>query len=393
MNGTTRKVGRITVAIGLVALGAGLLMDNLLGSPGYTGWILRFWPVLLIGFGAEYLVFTALDRSDDGPPVRLRFDIGGAFLLMLLIVLVFGFSTIRHWIPNPQDFVMISPGTSSREETASVPLGDAKSVEIDIDLGRVELFSQKLSEVRVEASYTMHGVLRLRSEATAVGDFQLSVEEGETVRVRGDAPQGNLGGVSATYRVYIPEDMKVTLRTGAGSVVVRDYRGDLKLNSNLGTITVQASSGSLDLETGSGSIGVMDYTGPVVAKTNLGRIDMNQVTGALQLDSGTGSIQVNEFAGGKLVAETRTGSIQVDSRATLEGDLLLRTSTGSITLTLPQESSMKVSAQARTGSISAPNFLEMNRSGTSSSAVGTIGDGKHTVTLETGMGSINFNVR
>lgn len=395
MNTITRKVGRFTVAAGLVALGAALLMDNLLGSgPAYTSLTVRFWPVLLIGFGAEHLIFSMLDRAEDGRQIRLRFDIGGAILLFLLVALTAGFHTLSSWVSlHPRDYVMTTGG-SGRSETASVPANGAKEVKIDIDLGRVELYSQKLSEVRVEASYDMLGMFILRDRANAIADFKLTAEGGETIRIRGEAPGGvGLGKTSATYRIYVPADLKVQVRTGAGSMLIQDYQGELNLNSRVGSITVTASAGRLDLESGSGSIHVSDHTGPVTVKTNVGRVELQRVIGALQADSGTGSIRVDDWGGGKLIAETRTGSITVSTGIALEGDLLLRTSTGSINLTLPEGSSMKVTAQTKTGSITAPPFVSVSKNGTSNSAVGSSGDGKHLVTLETGLGSIHFNSR
>ena len=288
---------------------------------------------------------------------------------------------------------MTSPG-GDRTESASVPVDGARTVDIEIDLGRVEVYSQRLSEVRVEASYGMHGFLVLRDLAGALADFKLTAEGGETIRIRGDAPNGiGLGNLSATYRVYIPSGMTVRLRTGAGSIVVRDYEGDLDMNSGVGSITVTASTGKLEASTGSGSVHVNDFAGPVNAKTSVGRITIQRVTGALQLDSGTGSVQVDDWSGSKLVAETRTGSVGLSTSIPLEGDVLLRTSTGSINLNLPAASSMKVTARTKTGSINAPTFMSIDKNGTSQSALGQSGDGKHVVTLEASMGSIHFNTR
>lgn len=394
MYATTRRVGRITVAFGLVALGAGLLMDNLLGaSPSFTSLILRFWPALLIGFGAEYLIFSLLDQPADGRPVRLRFDIGGAVLLFLLVGVIAGFHTVSRMLPNPGDYVFALGSRSNRTETATAPAEEAKEVVIEIEAGRVELHAQKLKEVRVEASYGVGGLFLLRDQAEAIRDFQINIEGGETIKVTAQAPQGQWGSISATYTVYVPDGLKVRVQTGAGSIMVGNYQGDLNLSSKVGTIYVEASAGELDAETGSGTIQIEDFDGPVVARTNAGGITLRHVRGTLQLDSGTGMISVEQYTGAKLVAETKTGSIHVDTQAILEGDVLLRTSTGSINLTVPQESSMKVTAQTQAGSIGAPPFVSVTRNGPAQSGVGASGDGRHLVTLEAAMGSIRFQVR
>lgn len=399
MNPTVRKVGRITVAIGLVALGAGLLMDNLLAyGPSYTSLILRFWPILLIGFGLEYLLFSVIDRMEEGAPARLRFDFGGAILLFLLVGLTAGFNTVSHWLPNPGDYVIANiagGGQSDRTDQATISADGAREIVVDIDLGRVELISQRLSEVRVESSYDIHGFFRLKDQTGALGEFELDLSrEDDLVRLTAKAPAGlNLSGITASYKLYIPSGLKVKLSTGAGSILVNDYDGDLLLSSKFGTISAEATSGTLDAETGSGTIRIRQHDGDVVARTNAGSISARQVNGSLQLDSGTGLIEVEEYTGGSLVAETKTGSISVNTPAPLEGDLLLKTSAGAINLTVPADSSMKVTAQTKTGSISGPDFLTLTRSGASQSGVGISGDGKHVVTLEATMGSIKFNLR
>lgn len=389
MNTHVRKVGRITVAVGLIALGAALLMDNLLGAgPGYTSLVLRYWPVLLIGFGLEYLVFSLVD-GEDSPPVRLRFDIGGAFLLFLIVGLTAGFHTVSRWLPNP--WISVSATPASRSESRSIDATEAEAVVIDVDTGRVELYAQRLNEVRVEAAYDAHSLIQLGDSGGEIDQFELDlVEDDGVITLTAGAPSGLKIGSMATYRVYVPSGLKVRVGTGAGSVVVREYEGDLTLKSKLGTILVETAAGRLDAETGSGTIQIRQFTGPVAARTSAGGITVRHVTGPLALDSGTGMITVNDYAGDRLVAETRTGSIQVETPTPLEGDVLLKTSAGAITLRVPRTSSMKVTAQTKTGSIQAPGWVTVTRSGTSQSGTGTAGAGQHMVTLEASMGSIHF---
>lgn len=393
MTRPVRKVGRITVAIGLVALGLALLLDNLFSADrGFTSLVLRFWPALLIGFGLEYLLFSILDRPQEGQKSSLRFDFGGTILLFLLVAATAGFNTLSTWISlNPQDYVL--PGGSTRTETASVTAEGAKEVLIDVDLGRVELYPQNLNEVRVEASYTMHGWLRLKDQAQAIDQFRLTLEPGEPIRLTAKAPNESLGGLGATYRVYLPADLKVQVKTSAGSVDVQHYTGNLTLSAGLGMVRVESSSGTLEAETGSGAISIESFNGPVAAKSSAGGIHVQKVVGALQLDSGTGLIQVDEFSGGKLSAETQMGSIRVNTSTPLEADVSLRTSTGSIAARLPEASDMKVTAQTKTGSLTAPSFVNVTQNGPARSATGIRGSGAHQVSLEASLGSIEMTTQ
>lgn len=394
MKHPARKVGRITVALGLVGLGTALLLDNLLGSGlGYTRALIRFWPVLLIGLGLEYLVFSVLERADGQERRPLQFDFGGAFLLFVVAGLTASYTIITGFISlNPAEITIGGEG-AYRGEEYSVPTAGAKELVVDIDVGRVYLYSQSADEVRVEAEYRSPGWLRLREEAEAFDQFTVSIAEGETITVTEVTPEGiNGGSVNAVYRVYAPAGLKVRIESRAGAVTVEDYAGELDLSTQFGSVSVNAASGSLKARTTSGTIRVDSFEGPVVASTNAGSIRLDRVAGAVELESGTGVIRVDEFGGGPLKAETNTGSIQVETTRPPQGEILLRTSAGIIQLELPEESDVQVTAVNKTGPIEAPAGANVTQSGASRSATLTLGQGTYPVTLEANKGSIEFDV-
>lgn len=388
MNGRTRKVGRVTAAIGLVALGATLLMDNLGRTWLYTPLLLQLWPALLIGFGAEYLAYHLIERRTPG--LHHKFEVGGTLLLLVLILLTSGFASIRDWASLDGSGFMF--GTSSnRAESQAVPAEKTRQVVIDIDQGRVQVIPHQLSEVRVEAEYSERGWLPFRS-GDASG-FQLDVSGDEVVTVRGDAPTAfGLGGLNAVYRVYVPDGLAIKAETGAGSLMVQDYTGSLNLTARVGSVTVERSGGDLKADCSSGAISVKEFAGPVTAESNTGRISITDVTGDLKLSAGTGGIDVQRFGAG-LQAEARTGSIEATATAPLTGDLQLRTTTGSIALTLPKESSMQVRAESRTGALTMPDFVAVSGNGPARSGSGTTGGGEHAVSLEANTGSIRLTIR
>lgn len=83
-------------------------------------------------------------------------------------------------------------------------------------------------------------------------------------------------------------------------------------------------------------------------KTNIGSIDLGEVQAdSLDVQADTGRITLNSFQGRKVSLETDTGSISVLSA---QGDVRLKTDTGSITATL-DEVKNSVDAQSDTGRI------------------------------------------
>lgn len=403
MKPVVQKVGRITVAIGLVVFGIALLIDNLSGQMTYTGWVYKLWPALLIGFGLEYLIRSVLAQREaseapDSPPRSLRFDLGGAFLLLLVIALSAGITTFRTWVTTAPggrlDFVDFGGPRVSLDSSAVVPVDGAAELRIDVNAGTVRLEQHSLTDqVRVEATYTAQGfVFDANSARRDLERIRLAAERGNPITIRAEIPS-DLRNVSVQFTVYAPPGMKIRAETGAGRIYVQHYNGDLDLRSGAGSIHVAAGAGSLNAGSGAGQITVADFEGPVSVKASVGTLSLRNIFGSIQADSGTGQILIREFQGPKVVAETRTGSISVSSNAVLAGDLVLKTSAGSINLDLPRDSSFRATAQTRAGSVTLPSFMATTGStGPTRSGTGISGDGKHTITLEAGTGSIHFNL-
>ena len=392
----SQKVGRISVAIGLVAFGAALLVDNLSPSAGATLFVLKLWPILLIGLGAEYLIRSLLAQR-SASEVKLRFDIGGAFLLTLVILLSFSITAIRGWLPEITGgrLTGLSIGPSvQHQETYFIAAEGVKALDVAVPVGSVRLErNHRTDEIRIEATFTAHGLIINRDEIRRdLEAIKLQVKEDETVQIGVESPS-RLNDVNIRFVIYAPQDLKVKAEAGTGAVEAVGYQGDMNLISRVGRIHVQTGKGSVSASSGSGSITVTDFDGPVDARTNIGSLTIRNINGPLQLDSGTGSISLHEFQGGRLVAETRTGAIHAQTGSPIQGDVFLKTQNGSISLIMPEEGGMRVTAQTRTGSLSLPGFMTITRSGTSSSAVGSLGDGTHAISLEAGTGSIQFHSR
>lgn len=397
MNRMTYKVGRITVAVGLVAFGTALLVDNLAGTNQSLSLLLKLWPVLLIGLGLEYLARTVLAQR-GGEEVRLRFDFGGAFLLTLVVIMSMGIHLLRGegLFDIPSIFareggrLMLAVGQqATRTDVKTVSAAGAREVQVTADVGHVDIEETNQAEIRVEANYTAHGFIVNREEALAqLERIELTVTEGETVKIHAEVPS-DLKDVSVRFTVFVPTGLKIKAETNVGSISINGYRGEFELSSRVGRIAMTNATGPATLSSDSGYIEVRNYEGALTARTSVGSLHLNQVSGPMQLNSGMGPINIAEFQG-KLAAETKTGRIHASSSIPLTGDVLLKTQTGSVTLQVPRASSMRISAQTKAGSLHAPDFMNKSRSGAASSAVGSTGDGEHTVTLEASTGSVSL---
>jgi hypothetical protein len=99
-------------------------------------------------------------------------------------------------------------------------------------------------EVRRTERYSFgHGPRTTRSVAGAV------------FAVRSRCPSSLLGPCTVDYRVRVPDNVAVDVRTTAGHVVLRGYRGSARVTTTGGAIDISGYCGnSLDARAGAGSI-------------------------------------------------------------------------------------------------------------------------------------------
>lgn len=95
------KVGSYTLALGLIALGTGLLAHNFNLIPAPS--VLRLWPLLLIGLGAEYFIRKITNRGDE-----IQFSIPSVVLIGLIIVAAVAVNALYNLGPVrfPDDFAL-----------------------------------------------------------------------------------------------------------------------------------------------------------------------------------------------------------------------------------------------------------------------------------------------
>ncbi len=130
---------------------------------------------------------------------------------------------------------------------------------------------------------------------------------------------GSRSSIQVDLRV--PRELQSDIRTGDGSIVVENLKGETRLSTGDGRIEATSLDGTLDAQTGDGRI---------IAR---GRFDL------LTLHTGDGSIEAEINNGSRMTSEwsVRTGDGHVTLRlpATLSADLEVHTGDGHIQSDLP----------------------------------------------------------
>ena len=217
--------------------------------------------------------------------------------------------------------------------------GAITRIEVRIDDGRIAVEPSDAIEL-VEVIFHKRARAADRDGARSLLDAVRveAIEDGDTLRVRARVPgasSASFGGNTRTdVALRVPEGMALDLQTRDGRIQLEHVSGDIRAETGDGRIRLDTVKGTLKLRTTDGSVIGTELAGAVDAVSNDGRIQLE------------GSFEA-------LRAVTADGSIRIASRGArkLTSDWNIRTSDGSIELTLPASISARIEATAADGRI------------------------------------------
>jgi hypothetical protein len=169
---------------------------------------------------------------------------------------------------------------------------------------------------------------------------------------------------------------------------------DLELTTRDGRIVIEKVEGRIRAETDDGRVRLRDITGDVRARTSDGSIVGIGLDGAIDVATEDGRIEL-EGRYHKLKAVTSDGSIKIrcsDTTPAPEEDWMIRSSDGSISVTLPENLSADIEAATADGRI----VRELRLTDVEEDKrwlKGTLGQGGNLIYVKTSDGRINLHSR
>ncbi len=206
----------------------------------------------------------------------------------------------------------------------------------------------------------------------------------------------------------------VLLHSNSGSITAVDFKGEAKIVTSFGSITCNTFSGTtLDVKTDSGRIAISDATcrtclaetsyGALVCqrvkgdtvklRSGSGGLDLSAVeTPALDISTSFGSVKAREITTAKLTAGSGSGSIDIVCTPATPADLTaeVKSSFGGIDFTAPPGFSGQVDLRTDFGPINTALPVTISGNLDKKKVVGTVGEGKGLLRLQTGSGSISL---
>jgi hypothetical protein len=434
--------GLILIFIGLL-----LLLHNYRGFE-LTGIVLRWWPLILIFWGA-IKIYERTAGARGVQPGASRITTGEVFLvlgLLALVGIVVGVDQARRRLPGMDEIDIGGEAFASSIDVAPKAVPANARVTVRGGRGDITVRASDTPEIRVAGkvsvkSWSESGAKKLSEQVSAE-----IVQNGDGYEVR-PTGAGN-SHVSVDMDITVPKKALLAIHTNKGDVSVSDMasqvsidngngdidvrgtggdvsvdmrHGDAKISDTKGDVKISGHGGSIEVVNASGSFTINgEFVGPIRAdKVSKGvrfvshRTDLTLTQLSGHMEAGSGNLDVVdapgnliartrdediniENAGGKVTIENRNGNIQVRFSSPPKEDIEITNSSAPITLTLPESSSFEILADCHSGDIDsefeADALKKTSTESGDSHLEGKYGRGRGPkITLKTSYGSISIH--
>ena len=228
---------------------------------------------------------------------------------------------------------------------------------------------------------------------------------GDRVEVRGS---GRGLEAHADLEIEVPAGKEFALYLAVGTTDIRGVDGDFVIDTGSGQVTAQDIEGSLNIDTGSGRVSVARVDGDVMIDTGSGRVEVHDVSGdqiivdtgsggvvgtnliaaTLRVDTGSGSIELERVSSGNVYVDTGSGSVRVELLEDVE-TLMVDTGSGSVTVWMPESVGAELEVETGSGGIDLDFPVQIRKAGRDH-VLGTIGDGRGRIHIDTGSGGVRL---
>lgn len=249
-----RRIGRYTASVTLAAVGILLLLDWRDGTD-YMMLLLKWWPIIPVLWGVEYLLIYILFRrlKQNGAAGRARMDLRGLFSAVILAACVFIVTEQEHYLHlwNKVSLNLTvaavdygeAEGSSYQKAPLMVPVElNTSKVNIDAINGDILIHRAAVEDIEITATVWVDQLDGVLAESIADQSF-VEVTEGTTIKI---TPQSKAYGESGKRQPRINLDISLP----------EDRRFDLNVRTMNGGITLQnvEAIADISLETGNGEL-------------------------------------------------------------------------------------------------------------------------------------------
>jgi len=449
-----RSAGGVFWGLILIAIGGIFLLRNLgYEVPVWTS-IGRYWPVLLIVWGAIKLIDYARwkNAGESGP----LFGAGEIVFLIFVIVAGSAFTAAANRNSDlgylfeglDVDLWGLSGNSYEYSEHYEREVAGGSAIEVINRYGSVEISPADTDRIVVDVAKTV--VAPTQEDADVLSkEFTYSiVQEGSRYRVIStlNRDQNRIRGrrLRTSLIVRVPKRSQLTVDNRNGDVSLSDLSGDQQVTNGFGRLSVSKIIGDIRVNNRNGDLSVSGIAGSADIHNEFASVEAKDISGRLKIDHRNGSVTVSSVKGdatisnafGSIEARDLDSNIDVDARNTsveisdalgdatvknqfqsvrLENvrgtvtvdnrngsvdlryanpptkDIRVNSQFADVTLMVPSNSAFSVAANTRFGSVDS-DFSELirNHDNESNSLNGRVGTGGPDIRIDNRNGSVRI---
>ena len=427
-----KKVGSITLAVGLITVGALLFAQNFMDIPVKD--IYKYWPVLLIGLGLEMVLYMVLYGRKD-TEVKLSVD-GLCIVFIIVLGLVSnGVKFMNIDAPGRMFFGFrggsIIDGVKYKTQISETYNKDnisssfnVKELKVTNNFGDIKVLPTDAKSIRIEAVVTVK--CNDEGKAREYAKDAVEIKEGEVTELSPKNPinwdKSDYSKAQIDFVIYVPKqvsvdaggsfgdikvegiDGKCTLENKNGEIKAVNIGGDVDIDNSFGDIEVNNVGGKADITNRNGEILAEKVTGAAVLEGHFGDIKATTIGGDLKIVNNNGQITVGDIIGkadlsnsfGDINIDKVSAGVIVDSKngrieaEDVTGNAQIKNSFGDIYFKSASINDGDIYAKTKFGDINCEKPLQLNKEGQDTVAQGKLGSGQYKIELITNNGNIDI---
>lgn len=419
-----RKVGTLTSALTLLALGIVLLIDLVLQKPILSR-VLIFWPVVILGLGGE-LLWSLYSVKKQNTNEEIRIDVRSIALFSLVGI----FSITLYTAQNVEGMVqssILNVRDAFSDKTITLPdaiynAQNVQKLEVYSSIGTIKVNKSNAQTITIKTKVHVRNLNSQQANDEAK-NWMPQITQGSTFRVELDSSVSAASKINGVdLEILVPSNVSLQLLANNGNVTVQEHTGDVVISSESGKIELEKIKGKTTIEENDGQIFARGIEGDLQVKSNKGRIEVESVTGNAALKSTYGQIRVSKIGGslrvdgeigdvqindvnGNVNAQTKKGLIQashmkkevtltsgtggITVESEVGGSWILNSTRGMVSIRVPDNSDLEFVGESSRGLVKGPTKSDSSPNG--SRVTEKMGKGTYSVVVRTEDGAITLN--
>jgi DUF4097 and DUF4098 domain-containing protein YvlB len=263
--------------------------------------------------------------------------------------------------------------------------------------GDIEILTWKEAQVKIEALKTSKaGSLDKAKENAGLVTIEVT-KEGDLVRVETKYPKksgGFWGGdsinVSVDYKVWVPDQAAVEIKSVSGDIQVAPIGGAAKIGSVSGDVELHGAAGA-DVDLVSGDLVLENIAGDAFLKAVSGDIKTTRIKGSVEVEAVSGDIDLLDVSEAQTInAKSVSGNITYVGSIKAGGRYEIKTHSGDVRVTIPADSAFDFEANTFSGDIDSDFEIQVVGKISPHEIHGTVGKGGATVILKSFSGNVDL---